>query len=256
MNEEKKKNNRRRPRRHHHRGGQKPQKDGAQLPREERQSQTSPAPDALKDDILFADFNKERTMEEDVPLPEGYDFDDVTFPIRVMHLLGAEKLVVTNASGCVNKDWKAGELMLIADHIKFMLDSPLCGPKIPEFGPRFPDSSYNYSPALRTMAKEGAKELGIKLHEGVYMYMPGPQYETPAEIRAARILGADAVGMSTAPEVIVARHCGMEVLGLTLLTNMAAGILDQPLSEEEVLSAAANAREKFSKLVLGCLEKL
>lgn len=187
---------------------------------------------------------------------EGYDFEDVTFPIRVLRLLGAEKLVVTNAAGCVNRDWNAGDLMLISDHMKFTLDSPLCGPNIPEFGPRFPDSSYNYTPALREAARQVAAEQGILLREGVYMYLPGPQYESPAEIRAVRILGADAVGMSTVPEVIVARHCGMEVLGITLLTNMAAGILDQPLTEEEVLEAAEQGKERFSGLIRGCLERM
>lgn len=184
---------------------------------------------------------------------EGYDFSDVTFPIRVMRLLGAETLVVTNAAGCINRDWQAGELMLIADHMKFTLDSPLCGPNIPEFGPRFPDSSLNYSARLRALARSVAREQDIPLREGVYLYMSGPQYETPAEIRAARTLGADAVGMSTVPEVIIARHCGMEVLGITLLTNMAAGILDQPLTEEEVLQAAEAGKERFSSLLRGCL---
>jgi len=187
---------------------------------------------------------------------EGYDFADVTFPIRVMRLLGAETLIVTNAAGCVNVNWKAGDLMLIEDHIKFALDSPLCGPNIPEFGPRFPDSSYSYSPALRELACQVAAEQNITLRKGVYMYLPGPQYETPAEIRAARMLGTDAVGMSTVPEVIIARHCGMQVLGITLLTNMAAGILDQPLTEEEVLNAAEAGKEKFSGLIRGCLERM
>ena len=187
---------------------------------------------------------------------EGYSFEEVTFPIRVLRLLGAEKLIVTNAAGCINQAWQAGELMLISDHIKLILDSPLCGPNIPEFGPRFPDSSFNYSPALRGLARQVAQEQGTVLREGVYIYMPGPQYESPAEIRAARMLGADAVGMSTVPEVIVARHCGMEVLGITLLTNMAAGILEQPLTEEEVLTAAEAGKEKFSGLIRGCLERM
>ncbi|MCD7886824.1 MAG: purine-nucleoside phosphorylase [Clostridiales bacterium] len=187
---------------------------------------------------------------------EGYSFEEVTFPIRVLRLLGAETLIVTNAAGCVNESWEAGDLMLISDHIKLTLDSPLCGPNLPEFGPRFPDSTYNYTPALRDLAHQVAQEQGIPMREGVYLYLPGPQYETPAEIRAARVLGADAVGMSTVPEVIVARHCGMQVLGVTLLTNMAAGILDQPLTEEEVLTAAQEGKEKFSGLVRGCLEKL
>ncbi len=187
---------------------------------------------------------------------EGYSFEEVTFPVRVLRLLGAEKLIVTNAAGCVNESWSAGDLMIIRDHIKLTLNSPLCGPNLPEFGPRFPDSSYNYTPRLRRLAAEVAQEQGISIREGVYMYFSGPQYETPAEIRAARILGADAVGMSTVPEVIIARHCGLEVLGITLLTNMAAGILDQPLTEEEVLEAAEAGKEKFSGVIRGVLEKL
>ena len=187
---------------------------------------------------------------------EGYSYQEVAYAVRVLRLLGCETLIVTNAAGCINTAWRAGELMLISDHIKFFLESPLRGENIPEFGVRFPDSSHLYTPALQELARRTAEELDIPLREGVYMYFPGPQYETPAEIRAARILGADAAGMSTAPEVIVAGHCGMEVLGLTLLSNMAAGILDQPLSEQEVLDAAEAAREKFSGLVRACLRKL
>ena len=187
---------------------------------------------------------------------EGYSYEEVSYAVRVLHLLGCDKLIVTNAAGCVRTEWKAGELMLITDQIKIFMESPLRGENIPEFGPRFPDSSHLYTPALQDVARESAAELGISLREGVYMYFPGPQYETPAEIRMARVLGGDAVGMSTVPEVIVAAHCGMEVLGFTLLSNMAAGILDQPLSEQEVLDAAAAAREQFSALVLNCLKKM
>ena len=145
--------------------------------------------------------------------------------------------------------------MLITDHIKMFSESPLRGENLPEFGVRFPDASHLYTPRLRELARQTAQELGIPLREGVYFYCYGPQYETPAEVRAARVLGGDAVGMSTAPEVIVAGHCGMEVLGLTLLSNMAA-ILDQPLSEQEVLEAGEAAREKFSGLVRACLRKM
>lgn len=187
---------------------------------------------------------------------EGYSYEEVSYAVRVLRLLGCDKLIVTNAAGCVRTEWQAGDLMLITDQIKMFMESPLRGENIPEFGPRFPDSSHLYTPALQDVAREAAAELGISLREGVYMYFPGPQYETPAEIRVARILGGDAVGMSTAPEVIVAAHCGMEVLGFTLLSNMAAGILDQPLSEQEVLDAAAAARERFSALVLECLKKM
>ena len=187
---------------------------------------------------------------------EGYSYEEVSYAVRVLRLLGCEKLIVTNAAGCINMDWNVGELMLIRDHIKIFMESPLRGENIPEFGTRFPDSTHLYTPSLQDVARKVAAELGITLREGVYMYFPGPQYETPAEIRFARVAGADAAGMSTAPEVITAAHCGMQVLGFTLLSNMAAGILDQPLSEQEVLDAAAAAKEQFSRLVLKCLECL
>lgn len=184
---------------------------------------------------------------------EGYSFQEVTYAVRVIRLLGADRMIVTNAAGCVNEGWSAGSLMLISDHIKLCLESPLRGENLPQFGPRFPDASSVYTPEYRALARGAAAELDIPLREGVYCYFSGPQYETPAEIRAARVLGADAVGMSTVPEAIVARHCGMKILGLSLLTNMAAGILDQPLSEQEVLDAAAAASEQFSRLVCRCL---
>ena len=187
---------------------------------------------------------------------EGYSYEEVAYAVRVLRLLGCGTLIVTNAAGCINLEWKAGELMLITDHIKFFLESPLRGENLPEFGVRFPDASHLYTPALQELARQTAKELDIPLREGVYMYFPGPQYETPAEIRAARVLGADAAGMSTAPEVIVAAHCGMEVLGFSLLSNMAAGMLPKPLSEEEVLEAGKAARHRFVPLVLGCLAQL
>ena len=187
---------------------------------------------------------------------EGYSYEEVSYAVRVLRLLGCDTLIVTNAAGCVNTQWKAGDLMLITDQIKMFSESPLRGENLPDFGVRFPDASHLYTPRLQALARETAGEQDIPLREGVYFYCYGPQYETPAEIRAVRLLGGDAVGMSTAPEVIVAGHCGMEVLGLTLLSNMAAGILDQPLSEQEVLDAAAAAREKFSGLVRACLRKM
>ena len=187
---------------------------------------------------------------------EGYSYEEVSYAVRVLRLLGCDTLIVTNAAGCVRTEWEAGDLMLITDHIKMFSESPLRGENLPEFGVRFPDASHLYTVRLQELARETAQELGITLREGVYFYCYGPQYETPAEIRAVRVLGGDAVGMSTAPEVIVAGHCGMEVLGFTLLSNMAAGILDQPLSEEEVLTAAADAREEFSGLVRACLRKM
>lgn len=187
---------------------------------------------------------------------EGYSYEEVAYAVRVLRLLGCETLFVTNAAGGVNYSFHAGDLMLITDQIKIFLESPLRGENLPEFGPRFPDSSYLYTPKLQELAKQQARALDIDLKTGVYMYFPGPQYETPAEIRMARILGADAVGMSTAPEVITAGHCGMDVLGITLVSNMAAGVLPQKLTEQEVLDAAAAAREKFSGLLLACLSHL
>ena len=187
---------------------------------------------------------------------EGWSFADVSYPVRVLRLLGVETLIVTNAAGAVNASFNVGDIMLITDHIKLFGVSPLCGPNIDEFGPRFPDMSHVYTPALRDAARQAAEALGITLRQGVYMYFPGPQYETPAEVRAARLLGADAVGMSTVPEAIVAAHCGMKVLGFTLCTNMAAGVLDQPLSGEEVIAAGAEAAPRFSALVKACLERV
>ena len=187
---------------------------------------------------------------------EGYSYEEVSYGVRVLRLLGCDTLFVTNAAGGVNWKFQAGDLMLITDHIKIFMESPLWGENIPEFGPRFPDASYLYTPRLQELARQQARRLDMDLKEGVYMYFPGPQYETPAEVRMARILGADAVGMSTAPEVITAGHCGMEVLGFTLVSNMAAGVLPKKLSEEEVLEAAAAARDRFSSLVLACLEHL
>lgn len=187
---------------------------------------------------------------------EGYSFEEIGYAVRVMRLLGAEELLVTNAAGGVNTAFQVGDIMLITDHIKIFLESPLRGANLPEFGTRFPDMSYLYTADLQTTARTCAERLGIDLREGVYMYFPGPQFETPAEVRMARTLGADAAGMSTVPEAIVAGHCGMKVLGFTLITNMAAGVLDQPLSGDEVNAAAEAAREHFSKLVLACLSEM
>lgn len=187
---------------------------------------------------------------------EGWSYADVSFPVRVVRLLGARALLVTNAAGAVNTSFSAGDIMLITDHIKFFGASPLQGPNLDELGPRFPDMSRVYTPALQDVARQCAASLGIPLRQGVYMFFPGPQYETPAEVRAARLLGTDAVGMSTVPEAITAAHCGMDVLGFTLCTNMAAGVLDQPLSGEEVIAAGQAAGPRFSALVKACLARL
>lgn len=187
---------------------------------------------------------------------EGYSMEEIAFPVRVARLLGASTLIVTNAAGGVNTGFKTGDIMVIEDHIKLFDESPLRGKNIPEFGPRFNDMTDVYTAKLRQTALDTARTQGMALQEGVYMFFPGPQYETPAEVRMARILGADAVGMSTAPEAIAARHCGMDILGFSLISNAAAGILGEPLSEQEVLDAAAAAKNKFSMLILGCIAAL
>ncbi len=180
---------------------------------------------------------------------EGYSMQTVVFPVQMMRLLGITKLLVTNAAGCVNATWNVGDLMLISDHIKLVGDNPLRGANLEELGPRFFDMGDAYASHLRLMAKKEAAKLGIILREGVYQLFTGPSFETHAEVRLARALGADAVGMSTVPEVIAARHCGMEVLGISCLTNMAAGILNQPLNHQEVLETGQKVKTTFSSLV-------
>ncbi|MFJ7975227.1 purine-nucleoside phosphorylase [Peribacillus sp. JNUCC 23] len=180
---------------------------------------------------------------------EGYPMELVTFPVRVMKLLGVEKMIVTNAAGSVNESFVPGDLMLITDHINYTGTNPLIGPNDERFGPRFPDMSEAYSKQLRAKAKEIATSLQLDTKEGVYLGFSGPTYETPAEIRLARVMGGDAVGMSTVPEVIIARHSGIEVLGISCITNMAAGILDQPLSHEEVIETTEKVKSSFLSFV-------
>ncbi|MBO8163092.1 MAG: purine-nucleoside phosphorylase [Brevibacillus sp.] len=180
---------------------------------------------------------------------EGHSLEAVTFPIRVMKAIGVSKIVVTNAAGGINFDYRPGDLMLIADHINFTFRNPLIGPNDDSLGVRFPDMSEAYSKRLRALAKEVAAELKIPLREGVYVGLLGPSYETPAEIRMLRTLGGDAVGMSTVPEVIVARHAGLEVLGISCISNVAAGILEQPLSHEEVIETTERVKSTFLSLV-------
>lgn len=208
--------------------------------------------------LVLGDFHAKNVvmMQGRLHCYEGYRMQDVVYPVRVMKLLGVKTLIVTNAAGAINTGYNVGDLMLIADHIKLAPQSPLIGDNCDELGTRFPDMTYAYSAALRGKAKAAAAELGITLREGVYMFYAGPQFETPAEIRLARILGADAAGMSTVPEVIAARHCGLDVLGVSLMTNMAAGVLDRPLSGEEVNEAAAEARPRFSSLIRRVVEEL
>ena len=187
---------------------------------------------------------------------EGYTSQEVAYPVRVAKLLGVHSVVLTNAAGGVDLDYKVGDLMLMEDHIKFFDPDPLVGENLPEFGPRFCDMSFTYTPEYRAVAKEKAKELGIRLQEGVYFYCIGPQFETPAEIRAIRTLGANAVGMSTVHEAIAASHCGMKVLGVSLITNMAAGILQQKIDGAEVTAVANASKAQFSALLLACLPEL
>ncbi|MEG1002469.1 MAG: purine-nucleoside phosphorylase [Clostridium sp.] len=187
---------------------------------------------------------------------EGYSMQVITFPVRVMKMLGVEKLIVTNAAGSVNTEFKPGDLMIITDHINYSGANPLIGKNLDDFGPRFPDMSSAYSPRLRAIAKETAKNLGIDIKEGVYTMFSGPTYETPAEVKMARIFGSDAVGMSTVPEVIVANHSGMEILGISCLTNMAAGILDQPLNHAEVIETSNKVKKSFMALTRELIKNL
>ena len=180
---------------------------------------------------------------------EGYSMEEVTFPVRVMKLLGVSKLIVTNAAGAVNENFTPGDLMLITDQLNLSGYNPLIGRNLEPFGPRFPDLSNAYDKELRAIVKKAAKDIQIELQEGVYACMSGPAYETPAEIRMLRILGGDAVGMSTAPEVIVASHSGIKVVGISCMTNMAAGIQEQPLTHEEVVETSSRVRETFIKLM-------
>ena len=187
---------------------------------------------------------------------EGYNMQEVTFPVRVMKLIGCEKLIVTNAAGAVNANYTPGDLMIITDHINFSGANPLVGRNLNEFGTRFPDMSDAYDKALRVEVKKIASSLGMELREGVYAMFSGPTYETPAEIRMARTFGADAVGMSTVPEVIIAKHSGLQVVGISCMTNMAAGILDQPLNHEEVMETSEKVRANFIKLMQNIIKNL
>ncbi len=180
---------------------------------------------------------------------EGYTLRECAFPVQMMAVMGIENLLVTNAAGCVNQEWSAGDLMLINDHIKLVGDSPLRGENIGELGERFFDMSQAYPERLQKVARSAAQELGIDLKEGIYQFFSGPNFETPAEVRFARLCGADAVGMSTVPEVIAANHAKMGVMGISCMTNMAAGILEKPLSHQEVLETGERVRKTFITLV-------
>lgn len=187
---------------------------------------------------------------------EGYSLAQVTYPVRVMQKLGVKTLVVTNAAGGVNRSFTPGDLMLIEDHLNLMGANPLIGPNQDSFGLRFPDMSEAYNRELRNLAEKVAANQGFSLQRGVYVGLTGPSYETPAEIRYLSTIGADAVGMSTVPEVIVANHGGIRVLGISCITNMAAGILERKLDHSEVMETADRIKEKFLGLVRGVVREL
>lgn len=180
---------------------------------------------------------------------EGHPMDVLTMPVRIMARLGVKLLILTNAAGGVNPSYRPGDLMLVSDHINYSGMNPLIGTHHEEFGPRFPDVTDLYSAGLRLKVKLAAVEAGIGLRQGVYMMFSGPSYETPAEIRMARLLGADAVGMSTVPEALVAAQCGIHCLGISCITNLAAGVSPNKLSHQEVMETAAMAHDKFHSLV-------
>ncbi len=195
-------------------------------------------------------------MQGRVHYYEGYDMSDVVLPTRIMGMLGAKKLILTNAAGGINETFQPGDFMMITDHIATAVPNPLIGPNLEELGPRFLDMSEVYSRHFREIIKEAAKASGISLKEGVYVQLTGPSYETPAEIRMCRAWGADAVGMSTACEAMAARHMGMEVCGISCITNLAAGISNTQLDHKEVQETADRVAESFKKLITKVIENL
>lgn len=180
---------------------------------------------------------------------ENHDMDKTAYPARVLVALGVKRFIITNAAGCVNTDWNAGDLMLISDHINLSGNNPLIGKNIEKYGPRFPDMTHTYNKELREKLIKESAAKGISLREGVYAMFTGPSFETPAEIRFARAIGADAVGMSTVPEAIIANHAGREIIGISFLSNLAAGVINKPLSGEEVNEAATRVKDTFAEVV-------
>jgi purine-nucleoside phosphorylase len=197
-------------------------------------------------------------MQGRVHYYEGYSLEEVTFPVRTFGLLGIKTLILTNAAGGINVQLTQGALMMITDHVNLMGVNPLRGPNDERFGPRFPDMTAVYSPELQELVVEEAKAINVEVRRGIYGALSGPSYETPAEIHLLRTLGADAVGMSTVPEAIVARHMGIEVLGISCITNMAAGISDEPINHEEVMATGIRVRATFTELlqrVIGAINR-
>jgi purine-nucleoside phosphorylase len=195
-------------------------------------------------------------MQGRVHYYEGYSLEEVTFPIRTFGRLGIRNLILTNAAGGIDVQLSQGALMVISDHLNLMGVNPLRGANDERFGPRFPDMSEVYSRELQELATEEARSLGITVRRGIYAALAGPSYETPAEIHMLRSFGADAVGMSTVPEAIVARHMGMKVLGLSCITNMAAGISEAPINHEEVIETGQRVRETFTQLLRRVISKI
>ncbi len=196
------------------------------------------------------------TMQGRFHYYEGYSMEEIVLPVRVMKLLGIDKLIITNAAGGINLNYSPGEFMIISDHINFMAANPLRGQNLDEFGPRFPDMTEAYQKEYIELAEKIASQEGIITRKGVYIGVQGPSYETPAEINTFRKMGADAVGMSTVPEVIIANHMNIKVLGISCITNMAAGVLPEPLDHEDVMQIAEKVKPKFIKLVKGILSKI
>lgn len=208
--------------------------------------------------LVFAEINGHKVvmMQGRYHFFEGHPIDKVVYPIKVLKKLGIKTLIVTNAAGAVSKEFKPADLMLITDHINFMGTNPLIGPNDNSLGDRFPDMSEIYKKDLIKLAQSCAKDLGIELQQGVYAAFSGPSYETPAEINMLRIIGVDAVGMSTVPETIVANYCGINILGISCIANSAAGTTATPLSHEEVIETTNIAKAKFQSLLLKILEKI
>jgi len=195
-------------------------------------------------------------MQGRVHLYEGYSVNDVAFPIRVFARMGVQAVILTNAAGGIKREFVQGRLVVISDHINLQGVNPLSGPNDDRFGPRFPDMTAAYDRRFRSMTVGEGNRMGIGMYEGVYAALPGPSYETPAEIRYLRAVGADLVGMSTVPEVIAARHCGIRVLGISCVTNAAAGILDQPLNHLEVLETAERVKGQFIGLLRAVIPRI
>lgn len=211
-----------------------------------------------KGQLVFVEINGKKIviMQGRYHFYEGYNISKIVYPIKVMRKLGVEHLVITNAAGSVNKSYNAGELMLIQDHINLMGVNPLVGENDATLGDRFPDMSEVYKADLIKIAEKKANEIGLTVHKGVYAAMSGPSYETPAEINMLRIMGADAVGMSTVPEALVANYCGMDVLGISCITNSAAGVHPSRLSHIEVVENANKVKGLFKELLLKVIDEL